>query len=147
MATKCAERNIRSQGRKVREHRREDLITKILDVAYDRSAIAPNWLRFLAVVFNEDTELINFIHKIWETFGFSVDNGAQIKSEDKNFHMIRYLGFYSNRKRGERAKAKPFSSVDDGSETIPKKIYIIDVSEYQPKRVPSLTWRECIKKI
>jgi len=24
---------------------------------------------------------------------------------------------------------------------------VIDVSKYQPKNVPSLTWRECIRKI
>lgn len=27
------------------------------------------------------------------------------------------------------------------------EIEIIDVSEYKPKRIPSKTWRECIKKI
>ena len=26
-------------------------------------------------------------------------------------------------------------------------VEIIDVSEYEPKRIPSKTWRECIKKI
>ncbi len=28
-----------------------------------------------------------------------------------------------------------------------KDVEIIDVSKYKPKKVPSLTWRECIKKI
>jgi hypothetical protein len=27
------------------------------------------------------------------------------------------------------------------------EVEIIDVSEYEPKRIPSKTWRECIKKI
>ena len=27
------------------------------------------------------------------------------------------------------------------------EVEIIDVSEYEPKRLPSKTWRECIKKI
>lgn len=28
-----------------------------------------------------------------------------------------------------------------------KDVEIIDVSDYQPRRIPSKTWRECIKKI
>ena len=27
------------------------------------------------------------------------------------------------------------------------EIEVIDISKYQPKNVPSITWRECIKKI
>jgi hypothetical protein len=27
------------------------------------------------------------------------------------------------------------------------EVEIIDLSEYEPKRIPSRTWRECIKKI
>ena len=48
---------------------------------------------------------------------------------------------------------------DKTTETIPDEVEVIwqrefaqeqihlDVSKYQPKNVPSLTWRECIKKI
>jgi len=32
------------------------------------------------------------------------------------------------------------------SETVSDEVEVIDVSKYQPKKVPSLTWRECIKK-
>jgi len=33
------------------------------------------------------------------------------------------------------------------TETVPDEVKMIDVSKYRPKNVPSLTWRECIKKI
>ena len=36
---------------------------------------------------------------------------------------------------------------DKKTETITDEVEVIDVSKYQPKKVPSLTWRECIKKI
>ncbi len=46
---------------------------------------------------------------------------------------------------GRRAKANLLK--DKTTETVPNEIEVIDVSKYQPKKVPSLTWRECIKKI
>ena len=59
--------------------------------------------------------------------------------------MVRYYGWYSNKSRGLRLKndlqkigIKPENRND---------IQVIDVSKYQPKKVPSLTWLECIKKI
>ncbi len=64
----------------------------------------------------------------------------------KNFQMTRYFGFYSDKSRGLRAKAQLFSSIES-EKTTSDEIEIIDVSKYHPKNVPSLTWRECIKKI
>lgn len=61
--------------------------------------------------------------------------------------MTRYYGFYSNKSRGLRLKNEEKgieSSIEEGQN---KDIEIIDVSRYQPKKVPSLKWRECIKKI
>ena len=39
--------------------------------------------------------------------------------------------------------------VKAGDEPLEKdmEVEIVDVSEYEPKRIPSKTWRECIKKI
>ena len=64
----------------------------------------------------------------------------------KNFQMSRHFGWYSNKSRGLRAKTESLSK-DTPTETIPDEVEVIDVSKYQPKNVPSLTWRECIKKI
>jgi len=64
----------------------------------------------------------------------------------KSFQTIRYYGAYSNKTRGVRAKAEnPMK--DKTTETVPDEVEVIDVSKYQPQKVPSLTWRECIKKI
>jgi hypothetical protein len=30
---------------------------------------------------------------------------------------------------------------------VPARVEIIDVSDYQPKKIPSPQWRECIKKV
>ena len=64
----------------------------------------------------------------------------------KNFQMTRSYGWYSNKNRGLRAKRENLSE-DTPTETIPGEVEVIDVSKYQSNKVPSLTWRECIKKI
>ena len=61
--------------------------------------------------------------------------------------MVRYYGWYSNKSRGLRKKqgiAKPRAPPIQEPD---KNIEIIDVSDYQPPRIPSKKWRECIKKI
>ena len=78
----------------------------------------------------------------------------------KSFQMVRYYGWYSNKSRGLRLKndeknTEPYTenscscmADNEGHETIMyKDVEIIDVSRYRPKKVPSLKWRECIKKI
>jgi len=65
---------------------------------------------------------------------------------EKSFQMVRYFGWYSNKSRGMRLKQ---GMVRPGDEPLENEgeVEIIDVSEYEPKRIPSKTWRECIKKI
>lgn len=63
---------------------------------------------------------------------------------DKNFQLVRYYGWYSNRMRGDRLKAEKAESKEHLE---PDEITILDVSNYKPRRIPSPTWRECIKKI
>lgn len=60
--------------------------------------------------------------------------------------MVRYYGWYSNKSRGVRIKQ---GIVRPGDQPIEKAddVEIIDVADYQPKPVPSKTWRDCIKKI
>ena len=47
----------------LREHRREDLITKIAPVGYDQDSEAPRFLRFLEEVFDGDPEVISFVRR------------------------------------------------------------------------------------
>ena len=62
--------------------------------------------------------------------------------------LSRYFGFYSNKSRGVRAKAEQVEHTPGTiEENNQEGSNIIDVSKYQPKKVPSLTWCECIKKI
>lgn len=65
---------------------------------------------------------------------------------EKSFQLVRYYGWYSNRRRGERSKR---GLENPGVETADsaKELAIIDISGHQPKKIPSPTWRECIKKV
>lgn len=64
---------------------------------------------------------------------------------DRLAQNVRYLGWYSNRMRGDRRKA-----AEKGKAGGQKKIEeneVIVVSDFKTKKVPPLMWRECIKKI
>ena len=65
----------------------------------------------------------------------------------KSFPMTRYYGHYSNKSRGMRTKTEAIEIEDTDNKIISNEVEVIDISKYQPKKVPSLTWRECIKKI
>ena len=65
---------------------------------------------------------------------------------EKSAQMVRYYGWYSNKSRGMRRKQGINRPGDESVET-KADVEIIDVSEYNPPRIPSKTWRECIKKI
>lgn len=62
---------------------------------------------------------------------------------EKSFQLVRYVGWYSNRMRADRAKQELSGQESGGND----EIEIIDVSDYKPRRIPPPTWRECIKKI
>jgi len=66
---------------------------------------------------------------------------------DKFFQMVCYFGYYSNKSRGIRRKEGILRPGDEPLPEVPPDVDIIDVSEYNPPRIPSKTWRECIKKI
>jgi len=63
----------------------------------------------------------------------------------KSFQMIRYYGWYSNKNRGMREKQGILGPGDERETKT--NVEIIDVSDYSPPRIPSKTWRECIKRI
>ncbi len=66
---------------------------------------------------------------------------------EKSFQMVRYYGWYSNKSRGIRLKQGIVRPGDEPLNESENNVEIIDVSDYQPKRIPSKTWRECIKKV
>ena len=51
------------KGGDLRDHRREDLITKVVTVAYDPKAVCPTWDEFQKRITGGDTELIKFKQK------------------------------------------------------------------------------------
>jgi len=62
--------------------------------------------------------------------------------------MVHYFGFYSNKARGVRAKEGERQKGESKVKTDDTDaIEIIDVSAHRPKKIPSLTLRNCIKKI
>lgn len=63
---------------------------------------------------------------------------------EKSFQLVRYVGWYSNRMRGDRKKQ---ALEKQDNENTNDEIEIIDVSDYKPRKIPPPTWRECIKKI
>jgi len=66
---------------------------------------------------------------------------------DKNSQLVRYVGWYSNRMRGDRKKVAQAEYEEQQQQEQSGEIEVIDVSDYKPRRIPPPTWRECIKKI
>ncbi|HEX8289183.1 MAG TPA: phage/plasmid primase, P4 family [Pyrinomonadaceae bacterium] len=48
---------------KLRPHRREDFITKLIDIDYDLSAQYPKWLSFLNRIMDDNQDLISFLRR------------------------------------------------------------------------------------
>jgi putative DNA primase/helicase len=47
-----------------RPHRQSDLITLISPARYEPSAVCPDWLKFLDLIFNGDSELIRYVQQL-----------------------------------------------------------------------------------
>jgi putative DNA primase/helicase len=58
----------------IQEHKRENLITKKIDVSYNKDASCPIWLNFLNKIFNNNSETINFVKK---AIGYSLTGSTQ----------------------------------------------------------------------
>ncbi len=65
---------------------------------------------------------------------------------EKSFQLVRYYGWYSNRGRGDRASRQTAAASATQSPP-PAAVEVLDVSDYRPRKIPSPTWRECIKKV
>jgi len=48
----------------IREHRREDFVTKLAPVAFDPDADCPLWRQFLQTIFNGSEELVGYIQRL-----------------------------------------------------------------------------------
>jgi hypothetical protein len=66
---------------------------------------------------------------------------------NKGEQMVRYYGWYSNKSRGIRNKQGAERYSDEQVAKPDKDREIIDVFDYQPPRIPSKIWRECIKTV
>jgi hypothetical protein len=83
------------------------------------------------------------IHRNFEIFA-PCDFIAAITQHipDKSFQLVRYIGWYSNKMRGQRRKHTAEEALATG-----KAVEVIDVSEHEPRRIPSAKWRELIKRV
>jgi hypothetical protein len=67
---------------------------------------------------------------------------------EKGFQMVRYYGWYSNKAKGRRRKEgmpRPEDRLPGKKDSV--NFTILDISDYEPPRAPSKTWRELIKKV
>jgi len=62
--------------------------------------------------------------------------------------MVRYYDWCSNRAKGQRRKEGMPRPGDKPPEKEDSRDFtILDISDYEPPRAPSRTWRELIKKV
>ena len=93
-----------------------------------------------------------FLHKVFNTkrnfeVFKAIDFIANLTQHipEKSFQLVRYYGWYSNKKRGMHKQQKIKN--EENNNSIPTGIDIIDISDHTSKKVPSKKWRELIKKI
>lgn len=58
----------------LREHRKEDLLTKISPVTFDARAECPTWERFVASIYNDDADLIRYMQR---NIGYALTGSQQ----------------------------------------------------------------------
>ncbi len=74
---------------------------------------------------------------------------------DKCFQMVRYYGWYSKKMRGQRRKRAEEKAACESAATAQQgcgalasaAIEIIEHPALKPRRIPSRSWRELIKKV
>ncbi len=70
----------------LREHRREDLLTRLIEIDYDPNAQAPRWDQFMLEVFEGDEEMVSFIQRL---FGYVTTGSTR---EEKFFIFFQEGG-------------------------------------------------------
>ncbi len=104
---------------RLREHRREDLITKLAPVAYDPAAGCPLWLRFLRRIMADNDSLIRYLQRVVgycltgdvseQTLWFLHGSGQNGKSTFLGV-LLDMLGDYGTQAVGELLMAKDHES-------------------------------------
>ena len=61
-AFNCANGTLDLRTGELRRHNQSDLISKISEIAYDPDARCPIWEKFIAEIFENDEELVRFVH-------------------------------------------------------------------------------------
>lgn len=61
----------------MRDHRRDDLITQVVDVPYDAESDCPRWISFLEEIFQGDVDLLRYITK---ACGYALTGETQEKA-------------------------------------------------------------------
>ncbi len=61
---------------------------------------------------------------------------------DKSFQLVRCYGWYSNLTRGDRKKRQATTG-----ESISAAADVLNIIELKNRKIPSKSWRECIKKV
>jgi len=64
---------------------------------------------------------------------------------ERLMQITRYLGWYSNRMRGDRRKVEDAAGECEGEQADESEVIVI--SGFKAKKIPPLVWRECIKKV
>ena len=62
-------------------------------------------------------------------------------------HSNHHYGWYSNRAGGERKKRGMLRPGDEPEEGCSDDVTVLDVSDYDPPRLTSKTWRQLIHKV
>ena len=97
------------------EHKKDDLITKIIPVNYDPKAKCPEWLTFLNRIFLKDTELIDYIQTAvgYTLTGLTIDQsffmlyGTGSNGKSTFLSVLKYiLGDYSISLKGSSLMVK-----------------------------------------
>jgi putative DNA primase/helicase len=102
----CPNGTLDLRAGKLREHRREDLLTRCLSVAFNSDATAPGWDCFLKRVFAGDAELIDYLQRLFgycltgevneQVFVFLHGSGANGKSTLIET-LLKLLGPYARK--------------------------------------------------
>jgi putative DNA primase/helicase len=65
MLLNCPNGTLELETASLREHSRDDLITKVCNTPYDPHAAAPNWLKAIDSIFESDHELMGFFQRFF----------------------------------------------------------------------------------
>lgn len=117
---------------KLQPHQQSDLITKMIDVPYDPTALTPTWISFLNTVFGNDQALIDYVQK---ALGYSITGdvredclhfafGSGGNGKSTFFKALeKILGEYAHKSPSSMLMASKFEGIP------------VDVADLQGKRL------------